>query len=144
MTTAELRTELRRRGLPTSYNKMELIRLMGSPETTEGVARPGLTDEHRAKISAAVKGRPMTDEHRAKISAARRESLETKFVVFFGDDVNHPLTVGLYGSRALADEALQTDVSSPWHEDQDFCMLYRGKPGGDLTFIKAVSKKEDV
>lgn len=43
-----------------------------SPEFLEMLRTREYSDEHRARISAALKGRPLTDEHREKLSAAKK------------------------------------------------------------------------
>lgn len=78
---------------------------------------------------------------------------KVRFMVFFGDedpeglndiDTWRPMTVGCYVNLEHALNAIRTDVSSPWHEGQDFTMLYRGTPGGKLEFLGRFKSRNDL
>lgn len=78
---------------------------------------------------------------------------KVRFMVFFGEedpellndpDTWRPMTIGCYPSAQRAIDAIKQDVESPWHADQDFTMLYRGIPGGQLEFLGKFRRLADL
>ena len=66
----------RKRGACTDEHKQKLSEAMkGRPSKCAGIP---LTNEHRQKLSEAKKGRPLTNEHRQKLSDAIRKKYKQR------------------------------------------------------------------